>query len=83
MSRNEIENILHKVRLAAIVSENPVFAEKAVDALDWYVLTGRASIDFIMALGRCRVSVLVSKITPVWSCTDEVLRVTKQHLHFQ
>lgn len=82
MSYNQIDNILWKVRRAAILSEDPVLAEKAVDSVEWYVRTGRAPLDFIKALGRCRASVLVRKITPVWSCTDEVIRVTKKHLHF-
>ena len=64
------------------MSEDPILAEKAVDSVDWYVLTGQASIDFIQALGKCRASVLVRKIIPVWSCTDEAIRVTKQHLYF-
>lgn len=81
MSRNEIENTLYKFRHAAILSEEPVLAEKAVDSLYWYVYTGRASIEFIQALARCRPTVLVRKITQVWSCTDDVIRVTRKHLH--
>ena len=83
MSNNKIEDILWRIRRIAIMSEDPKRAESAVDDIERYVRTGRASSDFIKALGRCRPSVLIRKITPVWSCSDDVIRVTKQHLHFR
>ena len=83
MTNNQIDDILWRIRRTAITSDDPKRAESAVDDIEWYVRTGRASSGLIKALGQCRPSVLIRKITPVWSCSDDVIRVTKQHLHFR
>ena len=83
MTNNQIEDILWRIRRAGITSEDPKRAESAVDDIERHVRTGRASSDFIKALGQCRPSVLIRIITPVWSWSDDVIRVTKQHLHFR
>lgn len=80
MSREKIDDILHKLKISAIPQGRT--AENRVSDLAWYIDTGRASCDYIRALcglSKYRINALVRKISTCGS-TDEVIATSKKYL---
>lgn len=78
----EIENGLWKLQFYARTNFGRE-GELAAQDVIWYVTTGRASVDFIRALLKCRKSALLPKIVKVWDCTEKVVSETKKHLRIK
>ncbi len=54
MTKETIDNTLHRIHLACIRHRSPMAEPYVFDSIAWYVATGRASLGWIKALATKR-----------------------------
>lgn len=82
MSREKIENALFVLKMAVWHISDSRKAENVAGDIAWYILTGRASCDYVRAfcgLSKYRMNTLARKILDC-GCTDDVIAASKKYL---
>lgn len=83
MREEYIEDAIYDIREYAdkMPGEESARAQSAINYIEWYIWSGRADDDFVLAFVNCRKSFLLRKIVKVWNSEAKVLATAKKHLN--
>jgi hypothetical protein len=78
MSRTQIETMLWHIKREIMMRHGCDAADRYMDPLNWYINTGRASLDFLRALLSARPVLVARDLAKEGSYNEAINRVCKR-----